>query len=204
MKKSIKTIIFGASLMLASQTTLAQDLSFGAKAGANYSFTTDGLVDGNGIGYHLGGFGQFNFSDKLGVRGELLYSARTIRSVEKIDVFDTKITTNSTPSFLTLPSLANYSFDKFSLMAGPQLSFLLLNKSKVETKIGDLDPVDVESDGTDGFRGFSVDLAIGGEYEVSDNIGVGLRYVRALQSLVDSDLDDSRYNVIQLSAVYKF
>lgn len=204
MKKSLKTLLLGATLALVSNVTLAQDFSYGAKAGANYSFTTGGAAEGNGIGYHVGGFGLLNITGDLGVRAELLFSARTLKSTEEIDLLSTKITATSTPSFLTIPVLANYSIGKISLMAGPQFSFLLLNKGELKTEIGDLDPIVAEVDGTDGLRGFTFDLAIGGEYEVSDSFGVGLRYVRALQSLVDTDLDESRYNVLQLSAVYKF
>lgn len=204
MKKTIKTLVIAGGLLFASNFATGQDLTFGAKGGLNYSMLTGGVSDGNGLGFHLGGIASYDFSDKMGLRGELLFSTRALSSTEKVEIIDSKIKTSSTPSFVAIPVLFNYSFDKISLMAGPQFSILASYKAEVETTIASLDPVTAEVEGTDGLRSFSVDFALGAEYSVSDNVGVSLRYVRALQSLADLDNDDSRYNVIQLSAVYKF
>ncbi|MEN8811426.1 MAG: porin family protein [Wenyingzhuangia sp.] len=204
MKKTIKTLVIAGGLLFASNFATGQDLTFGAKGGLNYSMLTGGVSDGNGLGFHVGGIASYDFSDKMGLRVELLFSTRALSSTEEIEIIDSKIKTSSTPSFVAIPVLFNYSFDKISLMAGPQFSILASYKAEVETTIASLDPVTAEVEGTDGLRSFSVDIALGAEYSVSDNMGVSLRYVRALQSLADSDNDDSRYNVIQLSAVYKF
>jgi len=204
MKKTIKTLVIAGGLLFASNFATGQDLTFGAKGGLNYSMLTGGVSDGNGLGFHVGGIASYDFSDKMGLRGELLFSTRALSSTEEIEIIDSKIKTSSTPSFVAIPVLFNYSFDKISLMAGPQFSILVSYKAEVETTIASLDPVTAEVEGTDGLRSFSVDFALGAEYSVSDNVGVSLRYVRALQSLADLDNDDSRYNVIQLSAVYKF
>ena len=204
MKKTIKTLVMAGGLLFASNFATGQDLTFGAKGGLNYSMVTGDGAEGNGLGFHVGGIASYDFSDKMGLRGELLFSTRALSSTEEIEIIDSKIKTSSTPSFVAIPVLFNYSFDKISLMAGPQFSILASYKAEVETTIASLDPVTAEVEGTDGLRSFSVDFALGAEYSVSDNVGVSLRYVRALQSLADSDNDDSRYNVIQLSAVYKF
>ena len=174
MKKIKFTLLAFLAFTIGNQA-FAQDLGFGVKAGANYNTITANNSDASGIGFHAGALMDLGLSDALNFRVEALVSARTLSN--SFEALGIKTTNTLTPMYLTVPVLYNYkSSDKLSFFAGPQMSFIMSNKASV--KVGDLDPV--TSEGTDGIRSPELGLAAGAEYNISDNLFAGLRYVRGL------------------------
>lgn len=198
-------------LLSGIQIASAQDLSFGVKAGLNYNIVTAENVDATtGFGFHVGPTLDLGLSDMLNFRIELLGSQRTVTSKSEFEFFGIKTVSTSklSPLYLTVPILYNFEVsDGLSLFAGPQLSFLMMNKVSSEVTVNGESAGKIEitgEDATTGMRGFELGLAIGAEYNLSDNLGLGLRYVRSLQSITDLDNATNFYNVIQLSALYQF
>lgn len=206
----LKITILALTASLSINQLIAQDFSFGGKAGLNYS-SLSGDNDSNGLGFHLGGLMNVGLSDALNFRLELLASSRRMAFSETSELLNvkTKISGSASPLYIAIPIMYKYNVnDKISLMAGPQISFLATNKSSVTTTttVGSLDPVKTKSTSNSktGYRSSEFGFALGGEYNLSENLGMGLRYVRALQSRTDLTNADDNFNVIQLSALYNF
>jgi len=191
-----------------SQKLFAQDLQLGLTGGLNYNiFPADnGTV--NGLGFHLGATADIGVSDMLNFRAGLILSDRGIQEKSTLELLGstTKIKSNSLPLYLTIPLMYKYQTGSLSFFAGPQFSLLLTNRVAVQTTVnGDevTKTVVSGSDATNGMRGFTYGVTAGAEYGLNDNLGVGLRYIRDLNSTTDSDLAEDFFNGIQLSFIYK-
>ena len=114
-------------------------LSFGVKAGANFS--TISKIDFSSIGpggkvisglfeskympgYHVGLYTRYNLSPAMGVQAELLYSMMGYKITSPL-VADASIKTQL--HYLTLPVLFRYTLPNIGLYAelGPQAGFFL-------------------------------------------------------------------------------
>lgn len=206
----LKITILALVVSLGVNQLIAQDFSFGGKAGLNYSSLSEDN-DSNGLGFHLGGLMNLELSNALNFRVELLASSRRMAfsKTTKLLNVKTKISGSVSPLYIAIPIMYKYNInDKLSLMAGPQISFLVTNKSRVTTTttVGSLAPVKTKSTNNSktGYRSSEFSFAIVGECNLSENLGIGLRYVRALQSRTDLTNADDNFNVIQLSALYNF
>lgn len=209
MNKLKITILALMTYVGANQIT-AQETSFGAKAGINYSSLSGENNNSNGLGFHLGGLMDLGLSDALNFRIELLASSRRMSFSESEEFFgvETKITGSSNPLYLALPIMYKYDInDKISLMVGPQISFLVSNSYKSKATIDGNILYDEKLSGSDaktGLRSSEIGLALGGEFNLSEKAGIGLRYVRGLQTYTDLDSAEDNFNVIQASFIYKF
>lgn len=146
-------LIFAISLGITT-TALAQDASFGGKAGLNVATLigddSDG-VDGT-IGFFLGGYGTFMLSDEFALQGELLFSQ------QGADDFSL--------SYLNIPILAKYFVtEEISVHLGPQVGILVAAEESDFVK-----PID-----------FS--LAFGGEYQLESGLSFNFRYALGLNSI---------------------
>ncbi|NJM79487.1 MAG: PorT family protein [Flavobacterium sp.] len=110
----------------------AQDISYGLKGGLNLS-SVDGLSSPK-VGFHVGGFVNFDLKSKFSIQPELLFSIDNgvyeyTGNFEGIVPYSYKQDVNT--SSLNFPILINYSFtDKFALEFGPQLAYLFKANSK--------------------------------------------------------------------------
>ena len=147
----------------------------------------NGVVGSNGIrlGMHLGGYAQFQISDKFGVRPEL-----HIISVKGTSSGDFKT------YYFDLPLLGTFDLDdRFKIMAGVQPSILI--NASVDDHRGDINI-------TDEIRRIDISLLAGLWYEIDENWGIGIRAARGL-SRVGASGDEQTYNVnYQLSVGYRF
>jgi hypothetical protein len=208
---NIKHILFATASFLLAGTVSAQ-LTIGAKAGLNYSIygtkvdpePEEKPESDSGIGFHVGGFVNYNFSDRIGVRTELLYSARgtsfSDETTSTTSVLGTTITTktetdgSATASYIELPILLNFqATEGLSFQAGPGLGFLMGYKSKFDSKLtrttttgSTSSTTTSESSGdnssTEGIRGMELGLAVGGNYQLENGLSFGLRYWRGLNT----------------------
>ena len=127
MKKNLVKLSAIIALMLLTTATYAQEFHIGAKAGANLGKIAGvAYKDNFKLGYQIGGFLEFDFTDKWGLQGEVLFnqSNTEIRNSYK-QVWDEKFNKNKTLDYVSVPVLLKYNPNGFlSLHAGPQFSFL--------------------------------------------------------------------------------
>jgi hypothetical protein len=235
---NMKKLILGVAACTVAFTASAQ-MNIGGKAGLNYS-SYGTKVDpepeekpeaATGIGFHVGGYLEFMFSDKVGIRPELLFSARktsdTETSTTTFDLFGTTTTAKTesdnktTFSYLELPILLNYKLsDNFSFQVGPGFGLLMSAKNKFDattttttTTGGSSTTTTTEtsgdSDSKEGLRGLELGAVAGINYELESGLSVGLRYWRGLSTLnEETDFGGATVktnaNVLQVSVGYAF
>ncbi|HEX2617714.1 MAG TPA: porin family protein [Flavobacteriales bacterium] len=237
----MKKAVFLLSGLAATSLSFGQ-LSIGAKAGLNYTIESVSIDpepdekpdNGSGIGFHVGGFLQYNFSDMLGIRPELLYSMRGFQADETtttVFAIGNQVTTvkntaenKSSYSYIEVPILLSIQpSEAFSIHVGPGFGLLMGGKVKsegtMETTVVDGGDVttstssfSVEASGsnvTDGLRKLEIAAVIGLGYQLESGLGFNLRYWRGLNSInEDTDLGGTEVkyntNLFQFSVCYAF
>lgn len=189
-----KLLLIG--LTLASTHCFSQGLfsrlSFGLKAGGNYSnytnanFQTDGL-----LGFHAGAIVNFHLIGGLSIQEEFLFSSQGAKV--KDDVFASK---DLNVYYVTVPFLFKYRTPLgLYFEAGPQVG-MRVKDFRDSTRIGNFAK--------------SMDLAAAGGigYQSGMGLGFGLRYVAGVSKVGDfktSNISpDFKSSVIQASIFYIF
>lgn len=106
--------------LLASFLCNAQSVKFGIKGGVNYSDPS--IINtkaSSKIGYHVGGIAEFKFS-KFAIQPELMYSVLGAKFNGNFIKSDANVGYLSLPVFLKI-----YFLKKFSIEAGPQISYAI-------------------------------------------------------------------------------
>ena len=165
-------LLIALILMCSIQNLHAQDLTFGAKAGLNFS-NVKGPSDPDGkIGIHLGGFASMMVSEEIIVQPELLLSFQG--------------TENSGLTYINAPVVAKYYVtDEISVHGGLQIGLLIGG----------------ENNATDYLKTIDFGIPIGGEYQITDQIGAGIRYVLGLSDLNESGVE-SKNRILQIFGTY--
>lgn len=229
----MKKLIILLTLLVGAQPIRAQ-LTLGVKAGGSYCITNASLGDEplpvaveptavNGFGYHGGVFAEWELSDKLFLRSELLYSVRNHSFDESFDstfVFQgfpltarAEALVKVQRTYVELPLLAGYKLgENFSIVVGPAAMYLLSSNANTngELTIGSFFqgielPLSNTNSSTEGLReiGFA---AVGGvNYRSKAGFDLGLRYWHGLGTLEENtDLLRTRQGMLQLSAGFAF
>lgn len=131
MKQKFLTVLAVALVM--TTASFAQGFHVGIKGGANLMKIDDkSFKDEFKFGYNLGAFATVNFSKKVGIQPELLWSQSNYQTATDID----QVIPNSQNSkdvklnYLQIPVLLNLSPSKlFTFQVGPQFG-ILINDSK--------------------------------------------------------------------------
>lgn len=191
MKKLIVICLVLVSANCFSQGLMSR-LSFGLKAGANYSdytnadFGTDGLV-----GFHAGALVNFKLTNKLSLQEEFLFSSQGAKI--KDNLFNNQ---NVKIYYVTVPLLLKYRTNLgVYFEAGPQVG-IRVNEDIDKTQLSQFAK--------------KMDLAaVGGiGYQTKMGLGIGARYVAGLSKVGDFNFSniktDFRSNVIQASVFYIF
>lgn len=234
----MKKTILALTTVLVGGSAMAQ-INVGAKAGLNYSIYGTKIdpepdekpESATGLGFHLGGYLEFMFSDNIGIRPELLFSARktsdTQTTTTTSETFGTTIVAKTesdvknTLSYLEIPLLLNYKAnDNLSFQVGPGLGFLMSSKSTFDgtttttTTTGGQSTttttsVSGDSDSKEGLRGMELGAVLGVVYELESGLNFGLRYWRGLNTLNDETefgpvTVKTNANVLQFSVGYTF
>lgn len=233
MKKIILT-----SFILCSAIAFSQEIKFGAKVGLNVSslrgnYPAEIDETKSKIGFHIGGFAEYEINEKFALQPELLLSTQG-GSSELIEYYGGGTYFESfkqTPklTYLNLPIMLKYKIiEKLSIEFGPQIGYLISAKSKWEY-VDSTDPsenetieVDLIKDGTYTFGGTTVQvkpktnrldfgLNIGSSYDITEKFFVQARYNLGLtafdkNSTAGSNTDswDLKNSVIQISTGYRF
>lgn len=185
----MKKILITAIAVFGFSFANAQETKFGVKAGMNLSNITGDNTDENDmkVGFHAGAFVNIGVSDKFSVQPEILYSMQGAKDNDgSLDL-----------SYLNIPIMARYLIaEKFSLEAGPQIGILMSAKSKSDGG-GDVDVKDF-------LNTTDIGIGVGAAYDITENIGVGLRYTLGVSN-INKEGDDSNNNSnIGISLGYRF
>lgn len=185
--------------LLSSQIGNAQD--FGVKLGPNFhSIAGEDVEDQKlRVGFHLGAFGEFQMSDDIFLRPELLYSLEGSKSEREILGETTTSTTNY--NYISIPVMGRYyATEKVYLEAGPSIGLFLGGKTVTDDDSQDLD--------MENYNGLELAAEVGGGLAITDNISVGLRGDIGLTGVwdLDDDSDFSNFTNIglRLSGAYTF
>ena len=156
-------------------TVNSQSVTFGVKAGVNFS-NWGGDADTDGIvGFYAGGLADITISEAFHVQPELLYSGEGGEDAEI--------------SFLRIPVMAKYYvINGLSIQAGPNFGF----------KVGADDFVD------DFTKGFDVGLGLGAGYELANGLMFDARYNIGLTDISDYDDGELKTGYFQFGLGYRF
>jgi opacity protein-like surface antigen len=234
MKKIILT-----SFMLCSVFAFSQEIKFGSKVGLNLSnlrgdYPT-GIDEHNSkIGFHIGGFAEYEINDKFTLQPELLFSTQGNTYGYKdyygggsyYDGADYNLKLN----YINLPIILKYKIiEKLSIDFGPQISYLMSAKTKINVTEDSRDPsqnysveIDMLNDGIYNFGGTIVQgkasanrldfsLNLGASYDITEKIFLQGRYNFGLSTVDKNSTNGTSTNswnmknsVFQLSAGYRF
>lgn len=194
MKTKMKTKSIMKKLLLLSTIAMfsmansinAQNVDVGFKAGLNISNLTGGDADRNNLlDFHVGALAEFKITQKISLQPELLY---TRQGSEPQDSLKIKL------DYLAIPLMVKYHVSKkFSLEAGPQLSFLVNDKAEFnDSSIPDAD-LDASS--------FDFGLNVGFAYNINSKLFAQVRYNYGVTTVVENP--DIKNSVFQISLGYK-
>ena len=204
-------------LLFGFLTTNAQNkIRFGLKAGLNISTLTvrDENISGeigSKFGFNAGGFLACPISEKVEIHPELLYSNQGYKF--EGTSFNVRYKEKANIDYIALPlMLCYYPAKKFSVEFGPQISFLLSNKVKVDYTITSIDDGSVSHgsttiDNKEETQSVEVGFNVGMGYRITQNLIASGRYNFGLSTAnkkaSNSDEQD-RNSVFQFSLGYLF
>ena len=204
------TIILSLTILFFSVNTFGQEnkIDVGIKAGVNYSTLFFGNdvpsefpASFNGkIGFHIGGFMRYKFSEKLMLKPELLFStqgAEYVLNTSGIIIdpnepsFNNNYKADIKENVLLLPIMLDYYFNpKFDVEFGPQFAYVVSHKitdnnDNIESWVGSYDK-------------FEVDLSLGIGYSFAKKYRIGLRYNFGI-----TERNNRKSSVFQLGLQFK-
>lgn len=122
------------------------------------------------IGFNTGFSTQFSIGNSFFVRPSILYSLKGYRSN-----FIPQGTTSTKLSYISIPTLLGVNFSKkFSVLAGPEFSYLASAKRKFNSGSVSL---------PNSFEKFDIGLDFGAIYEIDKRIGLQLKYNMGLKKV---------------------
>ena len=193
MKKVILSLAILAGVTGAAQ---AQSARVGVKAGVNLANVSGkGTEDAkNLVGLSAGLMADLGFSDLLSFHPELLYSQKGFKMESG------GVTGQVRTSYLDLPLLLRVNADGLFFEAGPQVGFLIGQKSEISGG-----GQSYSSTSTDGTRKVDVGYIAGVGYQLSSGLELGVRYNGGISDLSDPSAGDkTRNSVFQLQLGYLF
>lgn len=171
----MKKVILSAIALVAFSAANAQEMKFGAKAGANFSNFTGDLDSDSTTGFYVGGFLDFTVSENFHVQPEVLYSMEGAK--------DAKV------NYVKVPIMAKYYLaETFNLQAGPYIGFKAGADSSVD----------------DGVKSMDFGIGAGAGYDITENLFVDARYNVGLQNISEASALDIKTSTIQVGLGYKF
>ncbi len=183
MKKIIFILLVGSILTDIN----AQDLRFGAKAGANLAALTNNDDFDSRFGIHFGALAEIGISDRFSVQPELLYSGQGYKRELEGRILRAKI------DYFNLPVMASVElFDDVNLMAGPQIGINIRSELTGEGQEGQrLNVNDVDASAV-----FGIQIAVDDSFFIQGRYALGLSEVRFNE--------DEKHSVFSLSFGFFF
>ena len=189
-----KLLLFAALAVFGFTTTYAQNVRFGAKAGANFaSLTGDDVDDIDGrTSFHVGGVANIGITELFSVQPELIYSSQGASADDSDGDLTLKL------DYINIPIMADFQLaEGFSLQGGPQVGFNISSKFDF-----DGDEEDVENIQTLDFG-----VGIGAQYVLPMNLFFQARYVIGITNVYEEfeGIDTEAQNsVVSVSVGYFF
>jgi hypothetical protein len=112
---------------LAAYNTSFAQFHLGAKAGANLTkIDSQSYDDSFELGFQVGGFAYYDFSDFIGIQAEVLFNQTNTKVTDEFsDVFGDAFDKDKTLNYISVPLLLRLnSGGLITINAGPQFSFL--------------------------------------------------------------------------------
>lgn len=154
----------------------AQEISFGAVAGPNFStftFSSETYGAQFRIAFYAGLVMKLDLSEKWAIRPEFQYSQQGITLRDG----DAKVKKYN--NYFTIPMLMQYSpNENISILFGPGIGILLKAVEINEYPGGYHDEVDA----MDEYNKVDVGLNLGFEYHLNTKLSIGLRYYNAIMN----------------------
>jgi hypothetical protein len=179
---------------------------FGLKAGLNRA-TVAGtrFVDTKYVwGFNAGFMADFGLGEHFAFHPELLYSQKGAKG-SYLDPSGAGLSEEERTHYLDLPLLLRARAGGFFFEAGPQLGYLLAQKSTFTTTLPGYAPEVSTVTGTDGSRRLDLGYVLGLGYALPQGWEIGLRYNGGLADVQDPSADPKlRNSVFQLQAGYLF
>ncbi len=178
----MKKIIFLLTALAGSFAMQAQGIDFGIKAGANFSNFNGDLDSENITNFHAGAALELNLIPTFSVQAEGLFSSQGAKLKN-----DAGAVKDFNLNYISVPVMAKFYIipKKFSVMAGPQFSFLVDEAEEA-----------LES------KSFDMAAAGGVELKIIAGIFAQARYTIGFTDVYDDV--DSKNAVFQLSLGYYF
>lgn len=231
LKKILKSIAF-IVILLFSVLGISQEINFGVKAGLNISslsgdYPTQIDKISPSIGFHIGGFANYYFTEKIAIQPEILFSRQGNTNEGSLNGIS--ITQSPRLNYLNLALMGKYKLtENLHLEFGPQIGYTLSAKSKWEfvdtndSSNNQTEVLDLLNGGSFNLLGTTVEgdgrvskldfgLNLGGSYDLNENMFVQVRYNLGL-SIVDKNSTaiesteswNLKNSVLQFSFGYKF
>lgn len=212
MKKIYATIV----ILSIALTLNAQDIKFGAKAGANIASVTGEIESaGSRVAFHLGGMAEIPISNELFIQPELLFSSQGY----KVD------NGTGTLNYINLPIMGKYFVnEELSIEAGPQIGYLLSatievdninNGGGINTPSPDTEKSStikssnaasnvLSNDIKEFFKSTDISFGIGATYKLQNGINLSARYNFGLSNISSDNSESVKNSVFMLSVGYFF
>jgi len=178
-------------VVLAATFTRAQNISIGARAGANFVSISESVSGGSPTAFTtrnsflVGGYATIMFNDKVGIQPELFYSSMGAVAPGVIGG-----STIYKLNYVSLPVLFRYQFSKkWNLIAGPQLGILASAKS---------DDTDIKSNLNSSDFGLTLGLGVD-----LGKMNIGARYYSGLTNITKSSGQTDKNYAVQVVVGYK-
>jgi opacity protein-like surface antigen len=191
---------------------VSQNINYGIKAGVNISSFDGSITNKSLIGPQVGGFAEITINDKLTIQPELLLSMQgaefeySLRQnfYEPISQKRLKISLY----YLNLPITVKYNFiDKFSIIAGPQIGYLVKATQKNKSNQFEILNSSDETDIKNLYKTISYSFNLGLNYNVTEEMFVDVRYNYGLSNILNGNNTlfgtGLKNNVIQFSIGYR-
>ncbi|MCG8340312.1 MAG: PorT family protein [Cytophagales bacterium] len=187
-------------LLLFTEGTKGKEHNFGMKGGLNLAWTerpgSYSFPDAR-IGFHAGTYGTYMLNDAIGLQLEILYSQQG----EKRSTLTSTITDKV--NYINIPLLYKYHFPQgFRIYVGPQVSFLVNAKTKIEPNAGSSGVNINRSNTTEDYKKIDVGLVVGIEHMFKAGLTINARYNVGVMGIYRRMSGEPSHRVFQLSVGY--
>lgn len=208
----MKKITLSIVVVLAFGFAKAQEVRFGLNTGLNLS-TWTGDIEGvdlkTRVGINGGGFVAIQFSEKLTLQPEVMFSNQGVivdDAVVSVDgIGNVEGDVRFYLSYINVPVMVKYYVVKrFNVEVGPQIGFLISAKSVTTVKgYKGENKLDVK----ESFESIDFGLNFGAGYDFNEKISVGARYNLGLANIAKTEEGDNtklKNSVFSLLVGFKF
>lgn len=197
-----KLVITGILVLAMVSVNAQAKFELGLKGGlnlANLSTDVDASYESR-TGYHIGAYTLIKAAN-IGVQPELLFSAQgTTYSFSQINQ-----DLQSELKYLTVPVMLKYYFPLgLNLQLGPQFGFLINAEGDIVTEDGN-QQISVQSgqDIANQFKDSDISAVLGAGWDLPFGLNIAARYLIGINDISESEDDDSKNRVFQVSVGFR-